>query len=183
MKSISTKDEFLERSRLGLLGNHPHYWSNLDEAYRDGHRGEVAIRYRVKDSPFCRFNVPMERVAETIKEFRSRGADPALIYLNEMEFGAERILQGECYRSPDGLYLNYSMSQGGLRTALDRDGHHAYGLTALMVLRRYLDANSLDDLTSLLDEYDGACIEFTAFDGHVGAIPGRNTMIWEVRSY
>lgn len=183
MKTIATKSEFLERSSLGLLGNHPHYWSTPDEARAAGHTGEVAIRYRRKDSPFCRFNVPLDTAEETIEEFRSRGAEPSLIYMNEMEFGANRTFQGEAYRAPGGLYLNYTTSPGGMRTALERDGHHASGLAALMLLRRYLDPNSYDDLMTLLDEYDGAVIEFTAFDGEVGALPGRRSLIWEVRSY
>jgi hypothetical protein len=54
-----------------------------------------------------------------------------------------------------------------------------------LLLHRYLDPGSLDDLFALWERHEGAAVEFTAFEGPVGVLAGtgRNTLWWEWRHY
>jgi hypothetical protein len=56
-------------------------------------------------------------------------------------------------------------------------------LEAKITLRRYLDSSSYDDLMDLVETFPEHVIEFGAYETNLGNIPGRNTVIWEVRKY
>ncbi len=60
---------------------------------------------------------------------------------------------------------------------------HCGYLQTKVLLDRYMDPASRDDVDALLERYPDATIEFTCFTVNVGNIPGRNTMMWEVRNY
>ena len=71
-----------------------------------------------------------------------------------------------------------------MRETMKRGWHHHRGyLETKVLLDRYLDPSSRDDLDALLELYPDATIELTAFDIDTGVIPGRNTIFWEVRDY
>jgi hypothetical protein len=57
------------------------------------------------------------------------------------------------------------------------------GVSARVVLRHYLNHNSLVDLYQLLERYPGHVIAMSAFDRSFGTVPGRNGVIWGVRNY
>lgn len=183
MAEIRTKAEFLEKAANGLMGNQMPSWPSVGAALADGHTGEVMIRYREPDSPWMRPNIPVRHAVAHIDAMVERGADRSKFYLTWMSPFVGRLLNAEVWRSPLGLYVHYSRSQTHLREALDKDGHHARGLKAMMVLRSTCDANSMTDIEALLDLYPDACLEITVFDRQIGTIPGRNTVIWEVRNY
>jgi len=52
-----------------------------------------------------------------------------------------------------------------------------------MVLRKHLNPNSLDDLSTVLDRWPGHVVELSAVEGCFGTVPGRNGIVWEVRNY
>lgn len=71
-----------------------------------------------------------------------------------------------------------------MRETLKQGWHRHRGyLETKVLLDRYLDPSSRDDLDALLELYPDATIELTAFDIDTGVIPGRNTIFWEVRDY
>lgn len=45
------------------------------------------------------------------------------------------------------------------------------------------DAASYEDVRELLKLYPNHVVEFSCCDRSVGSVPGRNTVIWEVRLY
>ena len=57
------------------------------------------------------------------------------------------------------------------------------GIRAILKLRSVLFPSSLADLEALFEIYPDSVIEFSAYRFAVGAIPGRNAVIWEVRNY
>lgn len=60
---------------------------------------------------------------------------------------------------------------------------HTSYLETRLLLDRYMDPSSRDDVDALLDLYPDAAIEFTAFSVNVGLFPGRNVVFWETRNY
>jgi len=60
---------------------------------------------------------------------------------------------------------------------------HRGPLETKMLLRRFVDPSSRDDIDALFDTYPDATIEFTSFSCNTGVLPRRNTIIWEVRNY
>jgi hypothetical protein len=71
-----------------------------------------------------------------------------------------------------------------MRQSIARGLHQHRGyLETRMLLARYMDPSSRDDLDALLDLYPDASIEFTCFSVNVGVFPARNTIFWETRDY
>lgn len=71
-----------------------------------------------------------------------------------------------------------------MRQTMAAGWHHHYGyLQTKLIIERYMDASSRDDLEILLDFYPDATVEFTVFDVNTGLFPHRNTIFWEVRNY
>ena len=70
-----------------------------------------------------------------------------------------------------------------MRTAFSKQNLHARGLTAKLLLQRYLLPVDFDELVSLLDDYPDSVIEFSNFNQRCGIIPHRNMIVWEVRNY
>jgi hypothetical protein len=181
---VATKAEYLDRAALGLLGNTMPSWPSVEAALADGHREPVMVRCRVPDSPYMRADVPIAEAQSVIDEFVRRGARPGSLYLTHMTTAVGRRLNAEVWRSPSGLYLHYSTDQTHLRAALDGPtARHVQNATAYAVLRWACCPDSFDDLMELLDLYPDHCVELTAYDREIGSLPGRNTVIWEVRLY
>lgn len=97
-----------------------------------------------------------------------------------------RLLYGEAFLSPwhpCGLQV-FGVLAGtphAGRDALMRHGRMWTGLAAKLVLDHFLWPADRDDLQTLLEDYPGHVVEFTAASRAVGVIPARNTIIWEVR--
>jgi hypothetical protein len=94
-------------------------------------------------------------------------------------------LQGEVCRTIRGLE-SYLEVGGGLpmRQAMAA-GHmkHRGYLETKVLLERYMDASSRDDLDALLELYPDHTVEFSCFSVDVGVFPNRNTLFWETRLY
>lgn len=180
---IATKREYLARSGLGLLGNRMPSWDTPADAIAAGHRGDVMIRSKTPNSPFMRADVPVGEASRVMDSLVEQGADRDALYLTWMSPSVGRRINAEVWRGPDGLYLNYSTAQTHLRDGLDKSGKHAERSAARAVLEWACCPNSLADIDALLELYPDAVLEITAFDRQIGDLPGRNTVIWEVRDY
>ena len=69
------------------------------------------------------------------------------------------------------------------RSVMPYGGRHWEGSAARMILRRHLNASSLDDLDVLLAKYPDHVVELSACEECIGTIPHRNAVVWEVRKY
>jgi hypothetical protein len=181
--NIATKADYLNHAARGVLGNQMPSWPSPEAAALSGYSGPVMVRYKAPDSPYMRADVPMADVPGVLAEMVGRGAIRDLLYLTHMTTSVGRRINGEVWDGPDGLYLNYSTAQTHLRAGLEQSGRHVERSAALAVLRWACCASSFDDLMGLLEKHPDAVIEFTAYDREIGDIPGRNTVVWEVRNY
>jgi len=91
-------------------------------------------------------------------------------------------IQGEIMRDHHQLRLFYATDPLPMKPALRKSGREVRGLAAESFLRTYCRPASYDMLMELLDAYDDAIVEFSAYRGGVGADPTHNVLIWEVRS-
>ena len=88
-----------------------------------------------------------------------------------LAFGINAVIPGADF----AMVLRQSIAQGM---------HRQYGYVATRVLlNRFMDPSSRDDLDVLLEQYPEAAVEFACFSVNVGTIPRRNTVFWEVRNY
>lgn len=167
----------------GAFGNKFRTWRNLIEYYASDYMGTVSLRYKGSaGGGLAHYNVSREDVPSFVRAAESKGFDLGLIAVNESAPDSRLLIQGEVFRTELGLSLFWSKQKTKMRTALQK-GIQTYGFQALFLLKQNLTTASYEDLQDLLDCYDGAVIEFSAYDMCIGNLKHRNTVIWEVRNY
>lgn len=177
---IQSKAEFLQLWRAGALGNRLRSWERLEDA--EGYDGLFSIRDSCPNSNLSRYNVPREGIDQALAEMRDLGGRG--LYLGEMAPDHRLTIQGEYLDGEQhGQVFNRSLTYSIEKTQMKRvkEWTHTEGAAALAILRSYLDGNSYDDLLTLQTMYPDHVIEFGAYECCLGDIPGRNTIIWEVR--
>ena len=178
---ISSKREFFDLWRRGALGNTPRTWLDAQAAWRSG-APLVAFREVGCGGGGRHDIVPHADVLRTAEEWRAAGRSYSL---DETTPDHLCVLQGEVGRTWRGLeglcgtYTRLRMRES-LRAGLLRP---IGGATVLAWMERFMDPSSRDDVLALLDLYPAAMVEFACYERDVGVIPGRNTIIWEVRDY
>ncbi len=180
----TSKQDFYPRWRRGDFGNRIRMFDTYQDLVESKYRGNVVIRYKEASSPYCRYGVPYEQVESVIQGFVAKGAVPALFTFNEPAPDNDLLIQGEFYHDDEkGYALFCSTEQTQMRRALKNSGRQFLGLQALGRMQYYLNDNSYQMMTDLLDTYPGAVIEFSVYGHTLGTVPGHNTIIWEVRNY
>lgn len=129
-----------------------------------------------------RLNVPREEVAEYISTNFPTGSGFNISPMIDQwcQFKGEVFEQSY---APCQLCLYATYGTAPWRQALRDHGQTWFGLQAKNLLKGHMDAASYNDVMELLDLYPGHVIEFSVCDRQVGMVPGRNTVIWEVRDY
>ena len=90
-------------------------------------------------------------------------------------------LKGEVMRpNMDYLYMRYDQTPGLRMRQAYPTMKHIWGLKAVNLLKRHLDAPSWDCLQDIFDRYPNAIVELTCYSKSVG-IFGWNTIFWEIR--
>lgn len=182
---IRNKREMYALLRSGRLGNTCPSWPSVADWSRDpaasrftlfGIRSEVA-----QNDPRTRMWVPRGEVVAACERF---GAD-AFNISPMVDAVATLTANMNVWESPRGLVVEASEYPTQPSTWRDvmRSPRTFEGVAARYVLRRHLNANSLDDLRILLDAYPGHVVEISAFETCFGTVPGRNGVVWEVRNY
>jgi hypothetical protein len=179
---VKYKQDFYRRWREGEFGNRGHSWDTVKATLSSGLPGPFAIRYRVPGSRWMRYTIPREELQAATDEFIADGADLELMEYSPMQPDDKLKLQGEVSEDHRGMNLFYSRDKVPMRKAL-LSAKQVHGATAERVLDWACDPSSRDDIKSMLDNYPKHVIEFSTYDCHVGIIPRRNTVIWEVRQY
>lgn len=115
------------------------------------------------------------------------GADPDLMYISAIhaQFNDSVTMQGELSRWPTGWRLEAVVGKdapGILRYAMAKASVYS-GLVARHILECHLWPSSYEDLLALFELYPDSVVELSACSFEVGTVPGRNTIIWEVRNY
>ena len=177
---VLTKRDFYRRFQNGEFGNHGPMWNSFEEWAQSGYEGEIAIRTRVKGGP-CKYDLPRRCVHAVTNGFIRLGFSD--LHYSAMSPHDRGLISGEVTYSYRGVELCYATGKMPMRDAMAYDARSCYGLEAVGILRRNVDASSFDWLMYLLDAYPDHIVEFTCFSVPWGVIPGLNTVIWEVRKY
>ena len=177
---IKTKREFYRLWFAGALGNRPHVWADHQALHLALLRGElsyekpIVIRHTNSVAWPTRYDVPAGEALRTA---------PHGATFNEALDESRILIQGEVMRGERGLELTYSTTPKKMKVALSVAPMYVVGLSAKIVLDRFLSPSSRDDLEAIWDLFPDAVIEFGVYDKFVGDQPHRNTLIWEVRNY
>lgn len=176
----TTKRNFIQRYMRGEFGNRLRTWANLDELAKSGFTGLVNLRSKTSGSNFYH-GIP---AGEVLGAWRWSDP-PTAFHFNEAAPDDRLVLQGDVSVVIGGLMLVYDTTPGLTMRQAITDGlpQHAFKTVATALLRKHLFPTSLDDIYELLELYDGAVVEFSAYDVAVGDCRGRNAVIWEVRNY
>lgn len=181
MNALRTKREMYAAWFAGRLGNRPRVWLSLEDLLDSEYRGTVWVRDGEKvGSPLLISEVPVAGLQEALCQ---RGGLGKSLIFGETLPDEHRTIQGEVMRVPGGVYFRWTDVKASLREAFAIRQYHSVGLSAKLLLERYLDPASYDDLMDLLDDFQDHVVELTAFDIGVGENPTRNTIFWEVRLY
>ena len=199
---ITSKRIFFELWEAGVLGNRTRLWRDPREAARWGMERDIhrsissggkkqfqgtMIGFRELRKPgtpgagkWCR--VPWMLVSETALEWKREGHE---FIMDDGCPDEYRTLQGEVIRTEKGIegFLD-TVSQLPMRPAMAAGHMKHYGyLQTRLLLEKYMDPNSRDDLDQIFDLFPDHAVEFSCFSVNVGIFPHRNTLMWETRLY
>lgn len=183
---IRSKKEFYKLWEDGVLGNKLRTWRDPVAAQASG-VSLVGFRYadpKGGGAPWwgiCKGTDIVTRFAEIV----ATGFDARYLVVCEAAPDDRGTIQGEVCRTYLGLRGYLGLTTGlRMRDAMAAGLLKNYGGAAVNVLLdRYMDPSSRDDLDQIMDRYPDATVEFTCYAVQVGAFPHRNTIFWEVRNY
>jgi hypothetical protein len=177
---ISSKQQFYQIQKLGLF-NTPRYWDRLEDVDTDS----TLTARNVKNPGSKTYYL---KTLSQMKQIFRRVPQENYTFLENPPDGF-RSIQGEFTRLNGNWYLKYNRSQGTLGESLPVDHTITTGAYAMRLLRDNLDGASFEDMMLITDMFgdrynvETPVIEFSAYTIPIGQLRGRNTIIWEVRSY
>lgn len=177
--TVDSKREFYERSERLEFGNRLPMWRDPLLALQEWD-GEFGLR-STDPAGRCLYHVPWSELEETFASYPKGECVISVMTKDEW-----RVFQGEViwgYPADPVVSLHYSLAACPMRPALRDHGQHARGVRALELMRHFMSPSSYEDLQALREHYPDAVVEFSTFEFSLGVIPGRNTVIWEVRNY
>lgn len=179
---IKNKNQFYELYEKGAFGNKLRTYSSYNEYLSSDYNGNVTLRYKGEAGSRKNFFVPKDRVASLIDEWIDDGLDIDNIKINESAPDDHLLIQGEILKDKI-WYFKYSKQINLPMSTAMENADFITGLNVLEYLKYYMSDCSFGDFMDLMDEYGENIIELSIYDKFVGNLPGRNTIIWEVRSY
>lgn len=178
---IHSKALFFELWEAGVLGNRTNLWDDAQTAF-DSRAPEIGFRQIGKSGGGAWEKVPRDQVFVTAERWSKLGRR---YILDDGCPDNKRTMQGEIIRTHRGLE-GWLETEGkfAMRPAMAA-GHmkHRGYLECRMLLARYMDPSSRDDLDALLELHPDAAVEFSCFSVNVGIFPHRNCIFWETRDY
>jgi len=188
-KKIISKSQNYALYLEGLLGNIALTWNTAEEILKSNWKGKICIRGMGIKRKQPRYKVPLEKLNQTIKEMITEGIPKDTLKFNQSMPDNNLTIQGEIIRTHKGLSITYTHIKKPMNIALKEQELLAEGLKANLILKNFLWPASYNEIMNLLDFfskeiYQPSCvIEFSTYDTNIGNLPGRNTVIWEVRDY
>jgi hypothetical protein len=182
---VTSKKQNFENFSAGRYGNNLRQWSSWGKLHESGYRGSVTMRYNgLGGGGPCIYDLQYAEAWRAKEKWGAQGYDPERIYFNETAPNHKAILQGELHRyAPVGYALHYSTLPLPMRPALQHGAQNHLGPGALLILKVRMSPSSYADLQAALDLWPDATFEISIFSVNVGSLPGRNSIIWEVRNY
>lgn len=185
-----TKAEMYAKLAAGCFGNTVPQWFDLDVWTYD-RAADAWTFWGVRSSavsahPACRLNVPTEEVPPYVLAHFPDGkvnispmvdrVATVTAWLEVWDSPTGLIVEGVEYPDTEKHTWRSAMPDPKHRRRWERAG-------ANLILARHLNANSLDDLKVVLEQYPGHVVELSALDRCLGTAPHRNGCVWEVRDY
>jgi hypothetical protein len=177
---LKSKSDQVKLYNAGAFGNKPVTYKTVYDLLASDYSGNVSMRHAKLGSWKSQYDVPKDQVLTRCKTLQ---VDPNDIYCTQSPPEHKITIQGEVMLSIDHYDITYSELTKPMKLALAEAPQYATGLKAAMLLRCHFNASSYADLQVLFEKYPKSVIEFTCFSCNFGSIPGRNTVIWEVRNY
>jgi len=178
---IKDKAQMYEMLRAGLFGNTLRTWDTEEAYLASGYKGRTSLRCKQPGITF-RHGLSHEEVLVASREC-FEGCEPKEFIFCESAPDWAVIIQGEVQRTWGGLTLTWSQAKSNNREAMRNGPAQSYGLKAKLLMMEFMDPASYEDVMELLELYQDHVVEFSTFSVSLGSIPGRNTVIWEVRNY
>lgn len=182
---IATKAQMYPLLASGALGNTiPQYFGLHDWRFsKDFLKYDTWGVRTLKPGGPCKLYCPRNEVAKTVLEFNQPCNISCMI-----DAVTTVTAWLEVWDSPLGLVVEgveYPERGLGWRQGMpDPTRRKSWtGVQARMILRKHLNANSLEDLELLLSSYPDHVVELSACEDCFGTVPGRNAVTWEARLY
>lgn len=178
---ILSKSHFFELMRKGALGNTLNSWTSVQSALDSG-----VTLFGMREIGFAGggAHAIVSGAELPIRAYQWHTFGRRFL-IDEAAPDSDVQLQGELCRGFYGLEGVLGVRTGcRMRQAMELNLlKPVRGAESLYLLRKFIDPSSLDDMEQIWDLYPEAVIEFASYPYDLGKIPGRNTLIWEVRNY
>ena len=180
---IRNKKDFYELYKKRAFGNRALAWDSLEELNSSDHTGDICIRGIGMPREWVKYNVPRKNTQIEIEILKQKKFPIEKLRFNEAMPDHNLLIQGEIRLSHSHIDLTYTTLKKPMNQGLKEEELHTNGLQAIHILKSNFYPSSYADLQVLLEKYPNSVIEFSTYSCQVGEIPGRNTVIWEVRNY
>ncbi len=167
----------------GAFGNKLRTWNNILEWRNSNYKGNVGLRYMDLRGGGAKFknHIPYKWVYNEIQHWVfTYKRDIKRIIICEEAPDHRLLINGEL---TDAWTFYHSRIKKSMRQALKEGGRHMYGLQTRYTLQQFMTPSSYSDLEAIIELYPNHIIELSVYECLLGKIPGRNTIIWEVRKY
>lgn len=182
MRPVLSKPDFYSRWHSGEFGNRLRSWDTWGELLLSDFEGPIGIRNTMPGGkfvcpiPFGQWHIEREKLlAEGVAKETMRFGEAAPD--DHVKF------QAEVMRTWRGLEMRYVLGSGKTHREAMKTAEDVCGLSALYIFRHEVEPTDVADIEALLELYPNHVIEFSTYAFPVGNIPGRCTLIWEVRAY
>jgi hypothetical protein len=182
---INNKRQFYDMAKLGTIGNTPMCWMDI-ESYRKDRVQYPVVTFRsfqlgkfkgippwIEGGDIDDIASSLTRGTYVIMEAPNKGLDG--------RYG----LQGELTWYKGEWVLYYTHQLGYMREKLRTDGHHAFGLQAINLIKSHASPSGVQMLFDLFEKFSGVndypVIEFAVLPRSVGRYL-MDVLIWEVRN-
>ncbi|MEA3329553.1 MAG: hypothetical protein U9Q06_02305 [Nanoarchaeota archaeon] len=185
-KRINTKERFYTLQEHGVFWNRAKVWNSYQELTESNWSGRVCMRSIRGSRNKPAYNILVENIPKKVREWKKRfGITEEEIRFNESMPDDKLILQGELCENPANgrFWLRYSTVKKPMLTALMKNSKNLEGLAVSETLRKHMWSSDFEEIKMLAEMFPHNVIEFSSYSCEVGQIPGRNTVIWEVRNY
>jgi hypothetical protein len=182
--------------RQGVFGNRAYAWDNIKDLYDSKWPGAICIRDRRGtqrgecNAPLPLFNIPIKDLEVVVGGLVKKGVPLDVMTFNQSMPDSHLTIQGEASRFFDGqLHLTYSTVKKPMNQALAEETLRAEGLSVDLILKDFLSPASYVEVMENIEYFSHSpqgifpVVEFSAYSVGVGDLPGRNAVIWEVRSF
>ena len=187
---IQTKEQNIEAFRYGFFGNTLEVWDTVDEFLASG-ADTATVRYKDPrgGGSFCVYLVPPDKIYDVVEDLYKRGAKDEFLWYHDNPPGDGQTIQFE-YQHRDATgwitepVMKYTYINKTMRPAMEEECFHIRGHHKCRTLiRKYMTDKSYSAFEDTVNRWPDHVLEVSCFSTMVGAVPGHNALIWEVRDY